>query len=77
MLANNPDDFDKNETPVATEILSLYYQEIFQDKGRTRFAKIGGPIVIPGRSLKQINVDVPPPPQNPDLMRQSLRGTVV
>ena len=62
VLANNPDDFDKNETPVATEILSLYNQEIFQDKGRTGFAKVGGPIVIPGRSLKQINVDVPPPP---------------
>ena len=60
VLANNPNDFDKNEIPVATEILSPYNQEISQDKGRIGFAKIGGPIVIPGRSLKQINVKVPP-----------------
>ena len=59
VLANNPNDFDKNRIPVATEILSLYNQEISQDKGRTGFAKIGGPIVIPGKSFKQINVKVP------------------
>ena len=60
VLANNPNDFDKNEIPVATEILSLYNQEISQDKGRTGFAKIGGQIVIPRRSLKPINVKIPP-----------------
>ena len=74
-LANNPNDFDKNEMPVASEILSFYNQEISQDKGKTGFAKIGRPIVIPGRSLKLINVKVPH--QNQDLMRQSLRCTVV
>lgn len=65
VLANDPNDFDKNEIPVASEILSLYNQEISQDKGRTGFAKIGGPIVIPGRSLKKINVKVPPSKSGP------------
>ena len=61
VLANayEPEDFDKSEVSFATSILGLYNQEILVNKSRSGFAKVQEPVIIPGRSLKQINVKVP------------------
>ena len=55
-----PEDFDNPHRGAAAQIITLFNQEIILDSHRVGFAKVKSPVIIPSRSLKQIEASVNP-----------------